>query len=92
MKNIPEFDSFVNESFHMPDGTPIGVDRLHRPITVNENSVFSEFMLEWQILGKESNTIISKNLKELIDYVSTNNIKKYTIKGRRNNKWENLIS
>ena len=59
---------------------------------VNESTVFSEFMLEWQIPGKESNTLISKNLKELIDYVSKNNIQKYTIKGRQNNKWETLIS
>lgn len=59
---------------------------------LNESSVFSEFMIEWQIPGKESNTIVSKKLKELIDYVSMNSIKKYTIKGRQNNKWETLIS
>lgn len=59
---------------------------------LNESSVFSEFMLEWQIPGKESNTIVSKKLKELIDYVSMNSIKKYIIKGRQNNKWETLIS
>lgn len=59
---------------------------------LNESSAFSEFMLEWQIPGKESNTRISKNLKDLIDYVSKNGIQKYTIKGRQNNKWENLIS
>ena len=33
MKHIKEYREFVNESFHMPDGTPIGVDHLHRPIT-----------------------------------------------------------
>ena len=27
------FKEFINESFHMPDGTPIGVDHRHRPIT-----------------------------------------------------------
>lgn len=59
---------------------------------INESSAFSEFMLEWQIPGKESNTLISKSLKELIDYVSKNSIQKYTIKGRQNNKWETLIS
>lgn len=59
---------------------------------INESSAFSEFMLEWQIAGKESNTLLSKNLKELIDYVSKNNIQNYTIKGRQNNKWKTLIS
>lgn len=28
----------VNESFHMPDGTPIAVDRFHRPIIKQEGS------------------------------------------------------
>lgn len=60
---------------------------------VNESSpVFSEFMLEWTIPGKESNTLMSKSLKELIDYVSKHGITKYTIQGRRNNNWETLIS
>ena len=59
---------------------------------INESSAFSEFMLEWQVPGKESNTLISKSLKELFDYVSKNNIQKYTIKGRQNNKWETLVS
>ena len=49
-------------------------------------------MLEWMIPNKESNTVISKSLKELIKYVSNNNIKNYTIKGWGNNKWETLIS
>jgi hypothetical protein len=49
-------------------------------------------MLEWMIPNKESNTLISKSLKELIEYVSNNNIKNYTIKGWGNNKWETLIS
>jgi hypothetical protein len=33
MENIKNFNTFVNESFHMPDGTPIAVDHMHRPIT-----------------------------------------------------------
>ena len=32
MKNIPMFEDFINECFHDVDGTPIGVDHLHRPI------------------------------------------------------------
>ena len=31
--SIKKFDTFINECFHMPDGTPIGVDNMHRPIT-----------------------------------------------------------
>lgn len=31
-----EVDESVNESFHSPDGTPIGVDSRHRPIKTNE--------------------------------------------------------
>jgi hypothetical protein len=37
MKHIKLFNEFLNESFHMPDGTPIGVDRLHRPIAYRPN-------------------------------------------------------
>jgi hypothetical protein len=59
---------------------------------LNESIFFTEFMLEWTIPGKESNTLISKSLKELIEYVSDNKIKKYTIKGRTNNRWETLIT
>ena len=59
---------------------------------LNKNKIFNEFMLEWMIPNKESNTVISKSLKELIKYVSNNNIKNYTIKGWGNNKWETLIS
>ncbi len=33
MKHIPQFEDFLNESFHMPDGTPIGVDKNHQPVT-----------------------------------------------------------
>lgn len=32
MKNIPNFEEFLNESFRMPDGTPIGVDKNHQPV------------------------------------------------------------
>jgi hypothetical protein len=32
MNHIPNFEEFINESFHMPDGTPIGVDKNHQPI------------------------------------------------------------
>jgi len=34
----PSFKSKLNESFHEPDGTPIGVDSLHRPINKKENN------------------------------------------------------
>jgi len=57
-----------------------------------QNYLFSEFMLEWVIPGKEVNTLLSSQLKTLINYVEEKNITKYTIKGRRNNKWEVLIN
>lgn len=57
-----------------------------------QNYLFSEFMLEWIIPGKEVNTLLSSQLKTLINYVEEKNITKYTIKGRRNNKWEVLIN
>ncbi len=55
------------------------------------NQPYKEFMLEWMVPGKESNTMISKDLKELIDYVIKKNIQKYTIKGRQHNDWDILI-
>ena len=33
MKKVATFKEFINESFHMPDGTTIGVDHLHRPVS-----------------------------------------------------------
>lgn len=56
-----------------------------------QNSLFSEFMLEWGIEGKELNTLLSKQLKPLIKYVEENQISRYTIKGRLGNKWEVLV-
>ena len=58
------------------------------------NPRYTEFMLEWEISGKESNTRLDKSLRVLLDYVEDNNIKQYTIKGRDNNKnkWDLLIS
>jgi hypothetical protein len=38
MKHIHAFESFLNESFHKPDGTPIGVDKNHQPITEAQKS------------------------------------------------------
>ena len=55
------------------------------------NQPYKEFMLEWMVPGKESNTMISKDLKELIDYVIKKGIQKYTIKGRQHNAWDILI-
>lgn len=57
-----------------------------------QNYLFSEFMLEWGIPGKEANTLISSQLKTLTKYIEEHNITKYTIKGRRNSKWEVLIN
>jgi len=53
---------------------------------------YREFMLEWSLPGKESNTAISKSLKELFDMVEENNIKSYTIKGWGNGEWDILVS
>lgn len=42
MKQIKDFNEFIIECFHMPDGTPIGVDRDHQPIkeiTEDSNSI-----------------------------------------------------
>ena len=83
-KAIKDGFTFVKK-YEYADGG--GVDN-----ALNKNKIFNEFMLEWMIPNKESNTLISKSLKELIEYVSNNNIKNYTIKGWGNNKWETLIS
>lgn len=53
---------------------------------------YDEFMLEWEAPGEESNTYIEKDLRKLLDYVTNENIKKYTIKGLHQNQWETLIS
>lgn len=42
MKNIPNFEEFINESFHSPDGTPIGVDGNHNPIKRSMGLVLDE--------------------------------------------------
>jgi hypothetical protein len=39
MKHIQLFEQFIAESFHMPDGTPIGVDKNHEPITEAKETV-----------------------------------------------------
>lgn len=66
----------------------------------NENySVFDEFMLEWKVFDngewKESNTLIKKTLKEIINFIDENNLtldNDYRIRGWRNGKWETLVS
>ena len=65
----------------------------------NENySVFDEFMLEWKVFDngewKESNTLIKKTLKEIINFIDENNLQDndYRIRGWRNGKWETLVS
>ena len=52
---------------------------------------YSEFMLEWIVPGKESNTLMSKNLKELINFIDEKNIKGYTVKGWDGKKWDVLV-
>jgi hypothetical protein len=47
MKNIQTFESFLNESFHAPDGTPIGVDQMHRPIAANEAKLVGDDWKAW---------------------------------------------
>ena len=53
---------------------------------------YNEFMLEWIVPGTESNTIISKSLKELFKIIEEKNIKCYTIKGRNDGKWDILVN
>ena len=53
---------------------------------------YNEFMLEWMVPGKESNTLMSKNLKELFNFIDEKNIKGYTVKGWNGRKWDILIS
>jgi hypothetical protein len=48
-------------------------------------------MLEWGVPGEESNTLISKNLKELFRVIEEKNIEKYTIKGWNGRTWNILI-
>ena len=52
---------------------------------------YNEFMLEWMVPGEESNTIISKNLKELFRMIEEKNIEKYIIKGWNGRNWDILI-
>jgi len=52
---------------------------------------YNEFMLEWMVPGGESNTIISKNLKELFRMIEEKNIEKYIIKGWNGRNWDILI-
>jgi hypothetical protein len=52
---------------------------------------YSEFMLEWIVPGKESNTLMSKNLKELINFIDEKNIKGYIVKGWDGKKWDVLV-
>jgi hypothetical protein len=53
---------------------------------------YNEFMLEWMVPGKESNTLMSKNLKELFNFIDEKNINGYTVKGWDGRKWDTLIS
>jgi len=34
---VKTYENFLNESFHGPDGKPIGVDHLHRPVSDKNN-------------------------------------------------------
>jgi hypothetical protein len=61
-------------------------------LTENQTqSKYNEFMLEWIVPGEESNTLISKNLKELFRVIEEKNIGKYTIKGWNGRTWDILI-
>lgn len=53
---------------------------------------YEKFMLEWFIPEKESSTMMSNNLRELFEYIQKNNLRKYTIKGWSNGKWDLLIN
>jgi hypothetical protein len=64
-------------------------------------SAFEKFMLEWNGYDENdkwnsSNTLITKTLKEINDYIDENNLTMkdnlYKIKGWRNNKWEVLVN
>ena len=57
---------------------------------INESrGLFSEYMLEWSIPGKESNTMMTKGqnaLKEILKFIEEKSLKlpNYTIKGMLN--------
>ena len=55
-------------------------------------SIYNEFMLEWMIPGKESNTLISKSLKELLKVVEEKQINKHVIKGWNGKEWDILVN
>jgi len=68
------------------------IERMQKLAGISTESRYNGFMLEWIIPEKESNTLISKNLGELFQYIIDKDIKEYTIKGMFNNKWELLVS
>jgi hypothetical protein len=57
---IPTFDEFLNESFHTPDGTPIGVDHMHRPISTNEAEVNELLKVEMAKVEEFVDKLLSK--------------------------------
>lgn len=61
--------------------------------------MYSEFMLEWKVFDgamfKESNTLITNNLKQIITFINENILSlknnDFSIKGLINGKWEKLV-
>jgi len=47
MNNFKKFNDFLNESFHSPDGKPIGVDRWHRPVEKFHNNDLEDIRKEY---------------------------------------------
>lgn len=56
MKNIESFSEFINESFHTPDGIPIGLDHSHRPISKVTEDESSEVTLNVKISRLDKST------------------------------------
>jgi len=59
-----ESKGLITESFHMPDGTPIGVDSMHRPVSRGSSNNIEEFKSDLEMayynIGKQIESKISE--------------------------------
>ena len=74
MKHIPTFEQFVNESFHMPDGTPIGVDHMHRPVSYQPN-VDESKIGEIHIMAQEASSFDNFKSEFIKEYGKPKSVK-----------------
>jgi hypothetical protein len=74
MKHIHTFNQFLNESFHMPDGTPIGVDYMHRPVVYRPNIDESKIG-EIHIMAQESDSFTAFRKAFMDEYGKPKSVK-----------------